>query len=252
MKKIIFTLLISAAAVVAVSSCGFNGKYNAGDVVESITPGQNDTVAYALGVFFANMMEQNNFGELSYAQIQKGFEDALAEKAYINPQQVGTVMQDYFQKRQEYLQAKALEEGTKFLEENKNNEGVITTESGLQYKVLVEGTGAYPTEDTDVVEVNYEGRFLNGDVFDSSYERGQSTEFALNRVIKGWTEGIKYINEGGKIELYIPSELAYGVRGNRGIPGNSTLIFQVELIKVKKPEAKAEPEKRITRPQIKK
>ncbi len=238
MKKIIFTLLISAAAVAAVSSCGFGGKYNAGDVVEGVTAGQNDTVAYALGVFFANMMEQNNFGELSYAKIHEGFQDAIAEKAYVEPQQVGMIMQDYFKKRQEALQAEALAEGLKFLEENKAKEGVITTESGLQYKVLVEGTGAYPTSPEDVVEVNYEGRLLDGTVFDSSYERGQSASFALNRVIKGWTEGITYINEGGKIELYIPAELAYGVRGTRGIPGNSVLIFQVELIKVTKPEAK--------------
>ncbi len=236
MKKIIFTLLVSAAAVVSVSSC-ICGKYNAGDVVPGVSQGQNDTVSYALGVFFANMMKQNDFGELSYSQIEKGFNDALNEKAYVDPQQVGAIMQDYFRKRQEYLQAQALEEGAKFLEENGAKEGVITTESGLQYKVLVEGTGAFPTEDTDEVEVNYEGRLLDGTVFDSSYDRGTPAKFALNRVIKGWTEGIKYINEGGKIELYIPAELAYGTRGTRGIPGNSTLIFQVELIKVNKKEA---------------
>ncbi len=240
MKKIIFTLLVSAAAVVSVSSCGtYGGKYNAGDVVPGVSQGQNDTVAYALGVFFANMMKQNDFGELSYAQIEKGFNEAMDDKAYVEAQKVGVIMQDYFRKRQEYLQAKALEEGAKFLEENGTKEGVITTESGLQYKVLVEGTGAFPTEDTDEVEVNYEGKLLDGTVFDSSYERGTTATFPLNRVIKGWTEGIKYINEGGKIELYIPAELAYGVRGTRGIPGNSTLIFQVELIKVNKAEEAA-------------
>ncbi len=234
MKKILFTLFISAAALVALSSCC--GKYNAGDVVPTVSKGQNDTVAYALGVFFANMMEQNNFGELDYCKIKEGFNDAVAEKATIDPQQVGMIMQDYFMKRQMALQAKALEEGEAFLEENKTKEGVVTTESGLQYKILVEGTGAYATSPEDVVEVHYEGRLLDGTVFDSSYEREQTAEFPLNRVIKGWTEGLTYINEGGQIELYIPANLAYGERGTRGIPGNSVLVFQVELIKVTKPE----------------
>ena len=122
---------------------------------------------------------------------------------------------------------------------NKEKEGVVETESGLQYKVLVEGTGISP-ESADTVEVHYEGRLLDGTVFDSSRERGESIEFALNRVIKGWTEGLTYAKEGGQIELYIPADLAYGKRGSGPIPGNATLIFNIELIKVKKFAAEEE------------
>ena len=110
--------------------------------------------------------------------------------------------------------------------------GVITSKSGLQYKILKEGTGATPS-DTSQVEVNYEGRLIDGTVFDSSYKRGQSATFGCNQVIKGWTEALTMMKEGDVWELYIPYSLAYGERGNQSIPPYATLIFKVELIKVK-------------------
>ena len=122
-------------------------------------------------------------------------------------------------------------EGVKFLNENKIKPGVGATPSGLQYKVITPGTGPKPLA-TDKVKVNYEGKLLDGTVFDSSYERGKPIEFALNRVIKGWTEGLQLMNSGGKFEFYIPSELAYGKGGSRSIPANSVLIFTVELIEI--------------------
>jgi FKBP-type peptidyl-prolyl cis-trans isomerase len=126
-----------------------------------------------------------------------------------------------------------LEKGEKFLAENKTKEGVKTTASGLQYKIVKEGTGNTPKA-TDRVLVHYEGKLLDGTVFDSSIKRGEPIAFPLNRVIPGWTEGLQLIKEGGKAILYIPSKLAYGPGGTPGGPigPNETLIFEVELLKI--------------------
>lgn len=130
------------------------------------------------------------------------------------------------------IMATASEKGIKFLEENAKKEGVVTTSSGLQYKVLTEGTGKSPKA-TDTVKVHYSGTLINGMEFDSSYERREPAEFPLNRVIRGWTEGVQLMKEGAKYEFYIPSELAYGSRGaGSDIGPDETLIFQVELLKV--------------------
>ena len=126
----------------------------------------------------------------------------------------------------------ALETGLAFLAENGKKEGVVTTASGLQYLVLTEGTGKSPKA-TDTVEVHYRGTLINGSEFDSSYARFTTVEFPLNRVIKGWTEGVQTMKEGGKTRFFIPSELAYGKRGaGIDIGPDETLIFEVELIKV--------------------
>ena len=127
----------------------------------------------------------------------------------------------------------ALEKGQAFLKENATKEGVKTTPSGLQYKVITEGTGASPKA-TDTVEVHYRGTTIDGKEFDSSYKRGQTISFPLNGVIPGWTEGVQLMKEGGKYEFFIPSNLAYGRQGAGGVIGpDETLIFTVELVKVK-------------------
>ena len=119
-----------------------------------------------------------------------------------------------------------------FLDENAKKDGVTTTASGLQYRVIEEGTGAKPGP-TDKVTVHYAGKLVNGKEFDSSYKRGQPIDFPLNAVIAGWTEGVQLMQEGAKYEFVIPSQLGYGARGAPGaIPPNATLIFEVELIKV--------------------
>merc|ERR1712205_273674 len=137
------------------------------------------------------------------------------------------------------------EEGTKFLEENKKKDGVITLPSGLQYKVLRKGDGTdHPTADSSC-ECHYEGTLIDGTEFDSSYKRGSPTSFAPNQVIKGWTEAMQLMVEGDKWEMYIPSDLAYGERGSPPkIPGGSALVFRMEIIKIKgdkKPAIKCDP-----------
>ncbi|MEI6534163.1 MAG: FKBP-type peptidyl-prolyl cis-trans isomerase [Verrucomicrobiaceae bacterium] len=127
----------------------------------------------------------------------------------------------------------AIEQGEKFLKENATKEGVKSTASGLQYLVLTEGKGKSPKA-TDTVLVHYRGTLLTGTEFDSSYKRNEPIEFPLNRVIAGWTEGVQLMKEGAKFRFFIPSNLAYGTRGaGRDIGPNETLIFEVELLKVK-------------------
>ncbi|MEZ8347077.1 FKBP-type peptidyl-prolyl cis-trans isomerase [Vibrio splendidus] len=126
-----------------------------------------------------------------------------------------------------------IEQGQQFLVENGAKEGVVTTESGLQYLVLEEGTGTeHPTKNSKVT-VHYHGTLIDGTVFDSSVERGEPISFVLKQVIKGWQEGLTYMVEGQKVRLFIPSQLAYGKGGSGPIPPSSTLIFDVELISIK-------------------
>ncbi len=130
------------------------------------------------------------------------------------------------------MSAIALAKGEKFLEDNARKEGVVVTASGLQYKILTPGAGRSPKA-TDTVRVHYEGTLIDGKIFDSSYRRGESIEFPLNRVIPGWTEGVQLMQEGAKFRFFIPSKLAYGAHGaGRDIGPNEALIFDVELLKV--------------------
>ncbi len=141
-------------------------------------------------------------------------------------------------KRQQEDELGRIAEGKAFMEENAKQEGVVTTESGLQYKIVEEGTGKSPAA-TDEVTVNYRGTLTDGKEFDSSYKRGEAASFALDGVIKGWTEGLQLMKEGGKAQFVIPPELAYG---DRGPLGHRTLIFDVELISVGAPPAESEGE----------
>ena len=135
-------------------------------------------------------------------------------------------------RKQKAESQKAISEGKAFLEENAKKEGVVTTKSGLQYEILTEGTGKQPKA-TDTVRCHYEGSLINGSVFDSSYKRGEPAEFGLSQVIPGWTEGVQLMKEGAKYRFYIPYLLGYGENGaGSSIPPYSTLIFDVELIKV--------------------
>jgi FKBP-type peptidyl-prolyl cis-trans isomerase len=162
------------------------------------------------------------------------------EDLAMTAEEAATIRQEYVQKRQEAQQAEStavgvnnLAEGQKFLADNKGKEGVQTTDSGLQYKVLTMGDGAKPAA-TDTVKVHYRGTLLDGTEFDSSYARNEPISFALNRVIAGWTEGVQLMPIGSKFEFYIAPELAYGDGGGGPIPPNSTLVFEVELLDIEK------------------
>ena len=139
-------------------------------------------------------------------------------------------------KLREFMNQKSsnqMEEGQKFLEENKQRPEVTTTASGLQYEVLIAGEGNRPSGPNARVTVHYEGKLINGKVFDSSYKRNQPASFGLNQVITGWTEGVQLMPQGSKYRFFIPPDLGYGSRGVGAIPPNSTLIFDVELLQTK-------------------
>ncbi len=167
-----------------------------------------------------------------------GFLDGFNEKKTImSLEEAGGYAQMNFEKIKEAITADKFAdnkaEGEKFLTENKDKEGVVATESGLQYKVITEGKGAVPTEE-QTVKVHYKGTLLDGTVFDSSYEREEPSSFSPNRVIEGWKEALTMMPVGSKWELYIPQDLAYGARESGKIPPYSTLIFEVELLEIEK------------------
>ena len=150
----------------------------------------------------------------------------------ISSRDAQAMLNEYFQKKEKEQAQTAIAEGKVYLEQNAKREGVTQTKSGLQYEVLTEGTGKSPKA-TDTVRCHYEGRLLDGTVFDSSYKRGEPADFGLNQVIPGWTEGVQLMKEGAKFRFHIPYLLAYGERGaGAQIPPYSTLVFDVELIKV--------------------
>lgn len=198
-------------------------------------------INYSLGYQIGGDFKRQGI-ESDSAAILKGLDDAIAgTDPLMKPEEMRKTLTDLKtkivaeqKKRAMEQELQMAEEGKKFLEENAKQPGVVTTESGLQYQIVEAGTGKTPGP-TDQVTVNYRGTQINGQEFDSSYSRGKPATFKLNAVVKGWTEGLQLIKEGGKIKLFIPSSLAYG---DRGPLAHRTLVFDVELISVG-----AEPEK---------
>ena len=243
MKKIT-TLSVSAlaSAMLLMTGCSTNNGSQE-TAAQSVAITEQSTSEEKVGYSLGYMMAEGNkeaIKDLNLDTFEKGFRDGYeGSDSALTQEQMQQVLMDY-QKEQEEQFAKDMENkatenkaaGEAFLAENAKKEGVKQTDSGLQYKVLKAGTGASPKA-TDVVEVNYEGKLIDGTVFDSSYERGEPIEFPLNQVIAGWTEGLQLMKEGGKYEFYIPADIAYGEAGNAGIEPNSTLIFTVELLDIK-------------------
>lgn len=252
----LFKPTLVAVALFAVAGCqeGAQKVEAKAPVLETETQKQ----AYGLGASIGHYMQRNldehdKLGlALDKGLIERGFVDSINGKSAIEQEEIQALLTKLEQtmkaKQQEMsvTQAKeSLESGLKFLEENAKKEGVQITESGLQYTVLTEGKGAKPIA-SDTVKVHYKGTFLNGDTFDSSYDRGEPAVFPLNRVIRGWTEGVQLMSVGAKYKFTIPSELAYGPTGNPPrIPGNSVLEFEIELLEIRNsgpvPDADTQP-----------
>lgn len=191
-----------------------------------------DSFSYMAGISIGYNLRMEKIGDVNVDYLSKGLKESLENTAPVSIQDASLFLNDYVTKLNEAKGKTNLEAGKKFLEENKKLPGVTETASGLQIKTITEGTGKSPSE-IDRVVCHYKGRLLNGDVFDSSYDRGEPAEFSLQEVISGWTEGLQLMKEGGKYELYIPGDLAYGERGGGGVIGpNETLIFEVELIQI--------------------
>ena len=192
-----------------------------------------DKVSYALGMSIRHQLQQMSATELNIDDFAQAIKDVFAAKAQLTDAEAQTAVQTFFQQKAEEQAAAAKAEGENFLAENAKKPGVKTLPSGLQYEVLREGNGRKPSA-TDEVECHYEGTLINGQVFDSSYRRGETATFGLNQVIKGWTEGLQLMQEGAKYRFFIPYNLAYGEQGaGQAIPPYAALIFDVELIKVK-------------------
>ncbi|WP_316930180.1 FKBP-type peptidyl-prolyl cis-trans isomerase [Neotamlana nanhaiensis] len=199
-----------------------------------------DSVSYAIGMDVAKNVK-NSFDEFDTELFIQGFMNVTdSTDMQIDATQAQQLIRTYFQKKQQEELAKRQEkakqnkeEGEKFLAENKAKDGVVTTESGLQYIVLKEGTGATPTT-TDRVKVHYHGTLIDGTVFDSSVDKGTPAEFGVTQVIKGWTEGLQLMKEGAKYKFFVPSDIAYGANPRPGgkIEPNATLIFDVELLEI--------------------
>lgn len=257
-SKILASAFVFALAVSCTSGKGGNAAEGGADstktaqtVVEKPqnpkdllpTSAEIDSVSYLLGVNYGMMIKNYNMGDLNFAQMKKGMKDFInakgnfrdstfVEQFKIDPNEMNRIINEFITKRMDYVAALNQVEGEKWLKENAEKDSVETTESGLQYTIHKAGNEVKATSAKDTVYVQYVGKKLDGTVFDESHkEDGQ--RFILSRVIKGWTEGMQLVGEGGSVTLYVPAYLAYGRNGNNGIEPNSVLIFDVDVISVK-------------------
>lgn len=198
-----------------------------------------DSASYAFGFSMASQLKSGGLKTLNYDFLVAALKDVFEDKETLLDQgkaqaAITKLFESFSKERDEAEKAKYLptiNEGNAFLAQNKNKPGIKVTASGLQYEVITEGAGAKPVE-SDQVTVNYKGTLLNGTQFDSSYDRGEPTTFPLTRVISGWTEGLQLMSVGAKYRFFIPYDLGYGARANGQITPFSTLVFEIELIKI--------------------
>jgi len=192
---------------------------------------QNDSLSYAIGLSVANFYKQQGV-QLNTTLVTRACNDVLTKKKPLLTDEQSNLL---FMCHQNPQICTNVKEGEEFLAKNKKNANVKVTQSGLQYEVINQGTGMRPNA-TDTVTVNYKGTLLNGTEFDNSYKRGQPASFPLTGVILGWTEGLQFMSVGGKYKFWIPYQLGYGLNDMQAIPGGSVLVFEVELLDVKKPK----------------
>src|SRR5437899_11732371 len=204
---------------------------------------KKDQVSYSIRLQIGSNLSRQKV-EVNPDVLAAGIKDAITGKPQLTQDQIKDVMTQFekgMEQKQKELGEKNKTDGAKFLEENKKKPGVKTTASGLEYKVIKEGTGPQPKA-TDTVKVNYRGTLIDGTEFDSSYKRGEPATLPLNGVIKGWTEALQLMKVGSKYQVFVPSNLAYGERSvSPEIGPNATLIFEVELLDAKPPPTPAPP-----------
>lgn len=237
-------IMLAAAVAAAFVSCNNAPKVDA----ELPTKAEVDTVSYLIGVNFGYFLKANNFAEdlsdINMSMVKKGMADFIKNNApmgseefnaafKVNPDLMNEYFNNFVTKRNNYTAAANLAEGQAFLEKLYNKGGIEKTERGLLYEIIEEGNDV-KAGPKDTVWCHYTGTLIDGTKFDGSDPEGEPVRFTLDRVIPGWTEGMQLVGEGGKIKLYIPSELAYGERNMGQIKPNSTLIFDVEITKVGK------------------
>jgi FKBP-type peptidyl-prolyl cis-trans isomerase FklB len=222
-------LLSICFSVSALFSCnGQKGKSSAS------LKSKEDSVAYSIGISIGTNMKKDEIDKLNVDLLVQGMRETLrGDSTVIDNGAALNIIQSYLTDKQKMKTEAAKEEGRKFLEENKKKPGVKTTASGLQYIVMKEGTGQMPVA-TDTVVIHYHGTLLDGTIFDSTIDRGQPAEYAVNGFIQGWIEALQMMKTGSKWKLFVPSELAYGERQmGPHIKPNSTLVFELELLKIK-------------------
>lgn len=219
------------ALLLSTPALAFSGAQKKADLTSD-----KGKISYTIGQQIGRQLKGQSF-EVDTDTLAASIQDVLAGKeSRLKPEEMKAVMMKAQQAESAKMEAEGkanLEKGAKFLADNKGKAGIKTTASGLQYEVLREGKGKSP-KPTDLVRVHYKGTLTDGTQFDSSYDRGQPTEFPLNGVIRGWTEGLQLMKVGGKNRLFVPGDLAYGPQGRPGIPPNSVLIFEVELMDIVK------------------
>ena len=213
-----------------------------------------DSVSYLIGINFGSFLKNFDFGDVNWTQIRKGVNDYMKAKGSprdpefgkqfkVDPNEMNKIFNGFLEMRNNKLMLENKIASDKFFEKNKTKQGVQVSESGLQYIIENPGSDLKATSDKDTVYVRYKGTLLNGNVFDE--QQADSVRFVVGRVVKGWIEGLKLVGEGGKIKLFIPSELGYGERAPREIGPNQALVFDVDVCKVLPYKAPvADPEKK--------
>lgn len=242
LKNVVFALV---AGMFALSACNLQKNNKGSASLQS----ENDSVSYSLGVYFGQTIKSQGLDTVNTEVLAKAIEDIMSApaatpgdttkkgNALMSAEQAGMYLSSYFQNLQTKKSDKNLKEGQNFLAQNKSKEGVKTTASGLQYKILKEGNGPSPAA-SDTVVAHYTGKTIGGKVFDTSMDDGKPLVYPANQLIPGWTEALQLMKVGSKWELYIPAELAYGERGaGPDIGPNSTLIFEMELLGIGTPDS---------------
>lgn len=237
-------LLISISFIVSFSSIAQTKSTKTQPAKKPVTPVSSkssfvlknsaDSLSYAIGILDGNFFKSQGLTNISPNALGQGFNDVIKGNTIMTPEKADQIIRAELQKNARKKIQPNIDEGAKFLAENKKKPGVKETATGLQYEVITMGTGAKPA-DTSVVKIHYEGTLINGTYFDGSRKRGEPLVYPLNKLIPGWVEGVQLMPIGSRFKFYIPYQLGYGEQGSgETIPGGSTLVFDVELLDIVK------------------